>query len=186
DIKLYENQAVMPRAFVVQDIIPLPDTDEGTATALAVMGDPAFDPAQTAVIHNDASVGARRASPLQDQPAATITEYTPERIVIEAQSKGEGYLILTDTYYPGWQATVNGTAAPIQRADILFRAVQIPDGTSEVIFEYRPAWLPGAQIAGMVAWLIALLIIAFLWWRTRPNPPSTDTDQSAPDRQVSS
>jgi hypothetical protein len=184
DIKLYENQAAMSRAFVVQDVISLPDTDEGTAAALAVMSDPAFDPAQTAIIHRNSSVGAQRAAPLQGQPTATITAYTPQRIVIQTQSETEGYLVLTDTYYPGWQAFVNGAATPVHRADILFRAMQVPAGASEVIFEYRPAWLPGAQIAGGVSW--TLLIVTLLWRRTRAVPPATDTDQAAPDHQVSS
>jgi hypothetical protein len=169
DIKIYENQAVMPRAFVVQDVIALPDTDEGTATALAVMSDPTFDPAQTVVINNSTSVGAQHVAPLQN--TATITEYTPERIVIDAQSAAEGYLVLTDTYYPGWQATVNGMVTPIQRADVLFRAVPVPAGASEVIFEYRPAWLPGAQIAGLAAWLIVLVITGLIWRQSGLRTP---------------
>ena len=168
DIKLYENLAVMPRAFVVQDVIPLPDTDEGTATALAVMSDSAFDPAQTAVIHtsppNPLSIAMERGSRAErDAGEVRIITYTPERIVIEAQNDTEGYLILTDTYYPGWQARVNGTVVPIQRANVLFRAVQIPAGASEIVFEYRPAWLPGAQIAGLAAWLVVLVITGLIW-----------------------
>jgi hypothetical protein len=169
DIKLYENLAVMPRAFVVHEVIPLPDTDEGTASALAIMSDPAFDPAQAAVIHtSDAGAGIQRDVPLQQdapdsQASAIIAAYTPERIVINAQAGAEGWLILTDTYYPGWRVIVNGADAPIHRADILFRAVQIPAGASEIIFEYRPGWLPGAQVAGAAAWLVMLAVTALLW-----------------------
>ena len=65
-----------------------------------------------------------------------------------------------------WQATVDGVAAPIVRADIMFQAVAVPAGASEVIFRYQPVWLPGAQIAGIVAWLLVLLVAGIIWWRS--------------------
>ncbi len=163
DIKLYENQAVLPRAFVVFEAISLPDTDLGTASALEMMRDPAFDPAQTALLHAPESAGRTRAQ-AEDERAVTIRDYTAERVVIDVQAGAAGYLVLTDAYYPGWAAQVNGTEMPIYRADIVFRAVEIPAGQSEVIFELRPAWYPGAQLAGLAAWLI-LTAVTFILWR---------------------
>lgn len=160
DIKLYENQAVQPRAFIVTDTRTVPDSDAGTAAALDILRDPAFDPTRTAVIHHDAPAETLAG----DDHTAVVTLYTPERIAIRARSASGGYLILTDSYYPGWQASVNGADTPIYRANIQFRAVRIPAGDSEVLLTYRPAWLPGAPIAGLLAWL-GLAVGTMALWR---------------------
>ena len=47
-------------------------------------------------------------------------EYSPERVRLQAN--GPGYLLLTDAYYPGWVAKIDGQATPILRADLMFRA----------------------------------------------------------------
>ncbi len=77
-------------------------------------------------------------------------------------SDAPGYLVLTDAYYPGWSATINGSATPIQRADVMFRAVSIPAGTSAVVFEYRPSWLTPALLIGAAAWISVLLGVILL------------------------
>jgi hypothetical protein len=47
-----------------------------------------------------------------------------ERIRIEAESPGEGLLVVADAFWPGWQASIDGRPVPIQRADLLVRAVR--------------------------------------------------------------
>ena len=91
-----------------------------------------------------------------------IEEYTDTRVALTVETDAPGYLVLTDAYYPGWVATVNGSETPIQRADVMFRAVSIPAGTSAVVFEYRPSWLTPALMVGGVAWLVALIGVILL------------------------
>jgi uncharacterized membrane protein YfhO len=59
-------------------------------------------------------------------------------------------------------ATVNGENIPVERADVMFRAVQVPAGQSEVVFEYRPAWLLPALLVGGGAWLLTLIAVIVL------------------------
>lgn len=196
DIKLYKNQAVLPRAFVVQDILNVPDTPEGTTQALDLMRDSDFDPAVSVVIHTvenpSPALPVNREGEEQAQssssPAggggveqsetegvklsgvgAIITHYSPTRIELTVDSEADGYLILTDAHYPGWRATVNGSDTPVLRANIMFRAVAVPAGRSEVIFSYEPAWLPGALILGAVAWLVWLAGVAWLWLKSNQS-----------------
>ena len=60
----------------------------------------------------------------------SIVSYSPEQVVIDVAASRDGYLVLTDAYYPGWVATIDGQPANIERADILFRAVKVPAGSA--------------------------------------------------------
>jgi uncharacterized membrane protein YfhO len=74
--------------------------------------------------------------------------------------KGDGYVVLADTIYPGWRATVDGDPAPIFAANGLFRAVFVRDGSHRVRFEYRPRSLRhGAALTLVTAALAAGLVL---------------------------
>ncbi|MBK8027795.1 MAG: YfhO family protein [Chloroflexi bacterium] len=82
------------------------------------------------------------------------------------ETDAPGLLLLADAYYPGWTATVDGQPAPVYRADVMFRAVPVPAGSHEVVFDYRPWWLPGILIGGGALWLLAIGAAIFLKVRT--------------------
>lgn len=60
------------------------------------------------------------------------------KLVVNVDCRSESYCVVTDTFFPGWKATVNGQAVPIYRANYLFRAVRVPQGKSQVVFVYEP------------------------------------------------
>ena len=73
-------------------------------------------------------------------------------------------LVLSDAYYPGWTATVDGQPAPIYRVDGALRGVIIPAGFHDVRFQFRPTTLtPSLILLGISLLLAAFLIIASLW-----------------------
>jgi len=134
DIKIYENLDVMPRAFLVYDVQAFPDTWDGTEQALSAMREDDFNPRTTITInHNDIlpaldGTGVGR---------VTITRYTDTQIEMTVETDKAGYVMLTDAYYAGWSAQVNGSDMPIYRADVMFRAVYVSAGTHTVLFDYR-------------------------------------------------
>ena len=129
DVKIYENRAVLPRAWVVHRAEIVADAE----TAIARLRDVAFDPTETVLL------GAGTALDGTGRGQARITRYEPETVTIEVTTDAPGYLILTDTDYPGWEATVDGEAAPILRANLVFRAVPVDAGHHTVAFHFRPA-----------------------------------------------
>ncbi len=143
DVKIYENLDVLGRAFIVHSAVTAADDED----ALTLMREPAFDPATTVVL---ARGDALSWSPTRPS-SARITHYAPERIEIELETSAPGYLVLADAWYPGWQATMDGERAPIQRADLLFRAVAVTAGQHHIIFTFRPASVWAGMSISMAA-----------------------------------
>jgi uncharacterized membrane protein YfhO len=90
-----------------------------------------------------------------------VTAYDPEQIVLEATLSAPGYLVLSDAWYPGWHATVNGEPASIERANVHFRAVSLPEGTHVVRFTYRPR----SYTAGLALSTLTLMgvLVGAIW-----------------------
>jgi len=85
------------------------------------------------------------------------------------KAQAPGWLVLFDTYYPGWRALVDGKETAIERADVFFRAVPVPAGEHTVEFRYLPRSLVYGIIisgAGLMLWF-ALLIFAQRKWKQR-------------------
>jgi uncharacterized membrane protein YfhO len=77
-------------------------------------------------------------------------------VEIQAQSAAAGYLVLLDTFYPGWVATIDGQETSIYRANYLARAIFLPAGEHRVRFEYRPSSFKWGL------WLLLLMAIIII------------------------
>lgn len=118
-----------------------------------------------------ANLGLSCASPPQSaqsapQELALTTDGDPGRLVIDLHAPGAGWLVLSDVWYPGWRAWVDGRPAPILRANYLFRAVEVGAGDRQVVFIYQPLsfWL-GLAVS-LLSWLV-LAGLGFQLWRLR-------------------
>lgn len=79
---------------------------------------------------------------------ATITSYLPNTVVIQTKQSSPGVLFLSDSYYPGWYAYVDGVQTKIYEADYAFRAVALPKGNHIVEFRYEPvSWKIGIMVS---------------------------------------
>jgi len=159
DVKIYENLDVLPRAFAVHYARFL-DTD---AEILAALQNEAFDPAREVLLIEQQSALQSHAQDCDDE--VRLVSYDPERVGVEVEMDCSGYLVLADAYYPGWLAQVDGRPQEILRADLLFRAVAVPEGQHLVEFRYEPASLK----AGLALSLFAALSMAggMAWWLLR-------------------
>lgn len=87
-----------------------------------------------------------------------IESYKPEEILIKTKTDHQRILFLSDNYYPGWKAYINGFQTKIYRADYAFRAIVVPKGENKVEFVYEPSSFKiGALISGL-----GLLILGFI------------------------
>ena len=78
------------------------------------------------------------APPGENATAAEITGYRAQRVTVRPPQGKPGLLVLTDQYYPGWQAYADGAPRPIERVWKTFRGVRLTGAEKEIVFRYRP------------------------------------------------
>jgi hypothetical protein len=148
----------LPRAMVYYQAVAVKDRDQ----ALSIWSDPNFPALRTILLETEKVPASQQASSFMSEPAQ-IQSYQNEKVVIEANAKRDGWLLLLDTFYPGWKATVDGRPVEICRANRYFRAVQLPAGKHTIIFSYRPAsfYRPlYVSCAGFVAWVLTFTFLS--------------------------
>jgi hypothetical protein len=160
DVKIYENLNVLPRAFVVPSAVVIRDQ----AAALTALGDPSFDPTATVLLAANPNASDLQ-PPSSNLHPASITTYTPDLVRVTAT--GPGFLVLTDAYYPGWVARVDGASVPILRADLMFRAVALGPGEHQVEFRFEPRSVRvGLWVSGL-SWALILTVPVLLLARNK-------------------
>jgi hypothetical protein len=154
DLRVSRVERTLPRAYFTSCVTAASDQ----ASALDLLRDPGFDPRRETVLVGEGGSRCEEEGWLEAQ----VVAYEPERVVIEVDAPRPGYLVLTDSYYPGWQAMVDGAATTILRANGFFRAVALDEGPQRVEFVFRPSSLGwGALISGLTA---VVLAVAGVWW----------------------
>lgn len=168
--RLYENPAVLPKAFLVERAEFVAAADQ----TRAALQDPHFDPRQIAYVTGTTPPPAAvsvPAPPLRAQ--ATITQYQPTVVTVAVETDREAFLVVTDSTTPQWQTAIDGTAAPYYVANSLFKAALVPAGQHVVTFAYRSPALAVSQkltLAGLVAAVLLSLAALYRWWRLPAQP----------------
>lgn len=163
DINIYLNRLALPRVLFVNQAQIAADHEAAWAAVRA----PEFDPTRTVILEARAP-----AMPTISNAEAEIAllQYDLHYVEIAVNATGPGYLVLSDTHYPGWRATVNGMERPIYRANYAFRAVPIPAGESVVRMRFVPvSWYVGLGLTGLT--MLALLGYVGLSQRRTQSPP---------------
>jgi hypothetical protein len=158
-VNIYLNTQALPRAILVHQAIAVPDQE----SAFIQIQDPGFDPASSVIVEGGKSLDV---STQGEVSSLDITAYRPNAIHLTAETSAEAYLVLSEVYYPGWKAYVDGRAEPVLRANYAFRAVYLEPGYHEVRLVFEPlSWKVGLGIS--VATWISLMVWGLLSWRGR-------------------
>jgi len=168
EVKIYRYRPACERALVVPDYRVEPDP----AVVLPAVRSNTFDPRRWLWLEEHvppASAAPRTPLPVAGTNSSVrITADQADRVELAASLAQPGFLLLLDTYFPGWTATVNGRPAKIYRADYNFRAVQLPAGQALVCFTYRPATFR----YGLILAALSLLTLGGAFWSSRPRVKS--------------
>ncbi|HEY6328089.1 MAG TPA: YfhO family protein, partial [Blastocatellia bacterium] len=157
---LYENSHAMPRAFFASEIVRC-GAEADVLSELRQIGSPGM-----AVLTG--SPGADVVQPGRVTGftgTANIIEDKRNQVKIATDATQSGLLVLSDNYYPGWRADIDGTAVPIIRANHTMRAVAVPAGHHVVSFGFEPAILKFA--IGIVIGTAIVILIGLSFMRLR-------------------
>jgi hypothetical protein len=146
--KIYENPNAYPRAWLVHRIAVEPDN----AKLLAHLDQSDLDFHQIALLNTSVTPGLS-ASGMTLSEQVQFRQLRADRMELDAAANGPALLILSELFYPGWRATVNGRDAKVLKVDGGLRGVLVPSGKSHVYMYYAPAsfyWGLGFSIAAFV------------------------------------
>jgi hypothetical protein len=150
--QVFENNNAFPRAFLVSNYT----VESNPQKILDTMFSSNFNLRKEIVLEQDPKLR------LSGQGEVNIGNYSSEKISITANSNGNNLLFLSDAYYPGWQAYVDGHQTQIYRADFAFRAIYVPSGAHQVIFIYNPLSFKIGIIASILG-ILTILGLSIIW-----------------------
>ncbi len=162
--RVYLNEGYFPRAYVVPKAVPAANEVE----ALALVQQHAESLQETVVLE---TLG--KEEPPRWQTAVTsaskvaISHYGLNEVALDVVLDDAGFVVLADTFYPGWRATVDEQETPVYRANSVARVVFVPAGSHTVTFSFVPNdFLWGAAVSGL-ALLLACVVAGWGWARSR-------------------
>jgi len=157
--QMFTAKEYQPRATLIRNAIFTPQIEN----QLNILKNPSFKPTKIVLLQesdkNYILTGSiSKGSPEQDK--VSITLYSPNKIEFRSDSPSTTILLISELYYPGWKAFVDGKKVPILRADYLLRAVKLDAGQHSIRIVYQPmSFIIGAAITALT---LLLLIAGFI------------------------
>ncbi len=163
--RVYQNQDALERFFIVHNARVMAGTDEVEAYLRRFPGK----------LGEEVLLEAVPESPSQPGPKAgdhvEVLQYGPDKIDIRAGLQDDGYLVMSEVFFPGWRATVDGERTRIELANYAFRAIPLAEGSHRVSLVYDPSSLRiGNAIA--LGFLVALVLFTFSFRKIFPRRAS--------------
>jgi hypothetical protein len=153
------RETCLPRAFIVPQC-EIVSTD----TVFTYLKRSDFDPTKNVLFEKgDVSpfvLDSRVPQDISSSAQTKIISYRPDEIVIEVYSSVPGFLFLSEVFYPGWEALLDGQRKRILRGDYLFRVVEIPSGRHLVVFRFDPLSIK----VGVTITALTIAIVLGLWY----------------------
>ncbi|MBK6430596.1 hypothetical protein [Candidatus Amarolinea dominans] len=152
ELAIFRNRRALPRAIISQEAIVVSDQE----AAWQAIHRADFDPARQVVVEGGDALAGR--------PGAATAATVANGLDVQVQTSGPAYLVISQPFYPGWEATDQaGSRLAIRRANFAFQAVAIAADTTAVSLRFRPpAWRWGLALSG-----VGLVIgLGWLWRRS--------------------
>lgn len=169
EVKVYRNDDYLPRAFVIYQAKVIQDREELYRELQF------FDPRTKVILEEKPTNGEQQIANCKLQIAkgeasVAITVYSPNEVIIEVETPSPGWLVLADSYFPGWRAYIatgdgEEREARIYKADYNFRAVYLPAGEHTVRFKYSPMSFKLGLYTSFLAGVVVLMGLGYWAWQ---------------------
>lgn len=168
-VYLYRLPGDNPPAWLAPAFVKAPEEQ-----AAAAVLDPRFDPTRVAILDTNSNIAAQQ---IRTLPAALsipvqVTHYAPGEIQINIASPpppGSG-LIVSENYFPGWSATVDGRPAATDRADYNLIGVALPAGAKHVVLHFDDRAYERGKVITLIALFASLALLVIGLFRPRRSP----------------
>lgn len=158
-VDLHLHTRALPRAWLVYRTEVVGAQAEALPRILA----PDFAPEEVAVVEGGSSLQGK------GRGRIAVLRLEPDRLELAVETDAPALLVLSEVFYPGWQAFLDGRPTPIYRTNFTFRGVFIPPGSHHLVLRFRPASLAlGLALAAMA---LGGLFLASLIQRGRRSLP---------------
>ena len=155
--KVFENLKAAPRVFLTSDYKIFKTKEEFESLFFAKD----FNPAKTILLEEELSNHSLDLNQVNQANKVMVEDYQANNIKLLTKTEGNKLLFLSDTYYPGWKAFIDGKESKIYRADYAFRAVVVPAGNHEVIFSYQSqSFYLGSKIS-IISLIVLIIFLVF-------------------------
>jgi hypothetical protein len=152
-------------AWLVDEVVPMSDTQAlATIRSGRLPDGRAFDPYRTAL--TDATAAPAAAASKRNDARVSVEEVSDGLLRMAVQAPGPTFLVVAESFYPGWTATLDGRPAAIVRTNVAFQGVRVPEGKHAVVFSFRSRSL-SVGIATALAGLAVLVAYFFVVARAR-------------------
>jgi hypothetical protein len=150
------NPAANGNAWFVKEVVKVNSPSEELGEVCSL------DTRTTAVIDN--SKFEIQSFQYDSTSSIQLKELTPKRIVYESMATSNGLAVFSEIFYPkGWHATIDSKEVPIIRVDYVLRALEVPAGKHEIVFEFKPKpYILGNKITIASSWLLLLVVVGSL------------------------
>jgi hypothetical protein len=156
DYWIAANRNALPRAFVPHSV-QVVKSDKAAIGEIASFD---FDPQKTAFMTDKLNL------PDTMRGTASVRYDTPAKAILDVDMQTPGLVVLSDYFYPGWRAELDGTECPIYRVDLALRGFQVPAGTHRIVCTFAPASVRTGFRAAAVA---SAMLLLWAIWIARPN-----------------
>ncbi|MEL6494598.1 MAG: YfhO family protein [Cyanobacteria bacterium J06623_7] len=136
--QVYENLRVQPRAWLVPEVLQLKPAEILRAVQTSNLPDGrTYEPTEMALVETDLVSTELSKASFDPQATVEFNQLSQTHLQIETSSSSPSFLVLSDVYYPGWRARIDGKQAPILATNYVLRGIALPQGSHTVDFVFR-------------------------------------------------
>jgi len=169
---IYLNPRALPRGRIVYRVTAADDAEALAALRMDRdrLAREALAPRQEVAVLASSLPGESAAPPASP---VHFDRDEPNAITLSFEAAADGLAVLTDSYYPGWKAWVDGRPAPIYRVNYAFRGIPVPEGSHTLELQYEPASFLIGLFLSLLGVAVTAGVAAGIYFRVRASTEAT-------------